>query len=113
MSIFAITAAAQIAISSAILLVLVAIVLAAALGSLGLAFGLAGRELAGALKAGWIVAGAFELGQKIEVGGIRGEIIGFEPVATLVRNDRGATVRIPNHTLVAEPVTIDAPAESP
>ena len=107
LSIFAITAAAQIAISSVVLLVLVAIVLAAALGSLALAFGLGGRELAGALNAGRIVSGAFELGQRIEVSGIRGEIVGFEPVATLLRTEGGSTVRVPNHTLVAEPVTVE------
>lgn len=111
-SVFAITAAAQIAVSSAILLVLVAIVLAAAVGSLALAFGLGGREVAGALSAGRIVTGAYELGQRIEVSGISGEIIGFEPVATLVRTERGATVRIPNHTMVSEPVTIEPPASA-
>ena len=109
-AVFAITAASQIAISSAILLVLVAIVLAAAVGSLAFAFGLGGREIAGALNAGRIVTGAYELGQRIEVSGISGEIIGFEPVATLVRTERGATIRIPNQTMVSEPVTIEPPA---
>lgn len=106
-AVFAITAAAQIAVSSAILLVLVAIVLAGAVGCLTLAFGLGGREVASALSAGRIVSGSYELGQRIEVDGMRGEITGFEPVATLIRTDLGKTIRVPNRLLVAEPVTID------
>lgn len=106
LAVFAITAAAQIAVSSMILLVLVAVVLAAAVGSLGLAFGLGGREIAGGLNAGRIVSSSFELGQRIEVGRFRGEIVGFDPVATLIRTERG-TVRVPNQTLVSEPVLIE------
>lgn len=106
LSIFAITAAAQIAISSAILLILVAIVLAAALGSVGLAFGLGGRKIAGALNAGRIISGAFEVGQRIEVAGIRGEVVEFDPVATLVRTGPGRVVRVPNELLISELVTI-------
>lgn len=108
LAVFAITAAAQIAISTAILLVLVAIVLAAVLGSVALAFGLGGREVAAGVSAGRLVSGAFEVGQRIEVQGIRGEIVGFEPVATLVRTSSGGTVRIPNRLLVVEPVTVEA-----
>ena len=104
-SIFGITAAAQIAVSSAILLVLVAIVLAAAVGSLGLAFGLGGRELAAALNAGRVVSGSLEIGQRIEVGGHAGEILGFEPAMTLLSTDRGV-LRIPNHLLVDQPVLV-------
>lgn len=113
LAVFVITAAAQIAVSSAILLVLVAIVLAAALGSVGLAFGLGGRAVAEGLNAGRVVHGAFELGQTIEVAGIRGEVIAFEPVATVVRKGAGSTVRIPNHLLVAEPVTIEERGPGP
>jgi len=104
-AVFGITAAAQIAVSSAILLVLVAIVLAAALGSMGLAFGLGGREVAAGLNAGRIVSSSYSLGQTVEVQGVRGEIVGFEPVATLIKTSRG-TVRLPNHVLVAEPVLV-------
>ena len=106
-SVFAIMAATQIAISSAILLLLVAIILAAALGSIGLAFGLGGREVAAALNAGRIISGSFELGQRIEVAGIRGEIVAFDPVATLIRTQDGSTVRVPNRLLVTEPVVIE------
>lgn len=105
LAVFAITAASQIAVSSAILLLLVAIVLAAALGSLALAFGLGGRDVARALNAGRIVSGSFEIGQRIEVGTLRGEIVGFEPAATLLRTDHG-TMRVPNHLLVSEPVMV-------
>lgn len=104
-AIFAITAAAQIAVSSAILLVIVAIVLAAALGSLGLAFGLGGKDIARALNAGRLVAQSFEIGQTIRVGELRGEIVGLEPAATLLRTDTG-TVRVPNSLLIESPVTI-------
>ena len=104
-AIFAITAAAQIAISSAILLLLVAIVLGATLGSVALAFGLGGKEVARALGSGRIVAGSFELGQRIEVGEIRGEIIAFEPSAIILRVS-GGTLRVPNHLLVTEPVLV-------
>lgn len=105
LAVFAITAASQIAVSSAILLLLVAIVLAAALGSLALAFGLGGRDVARALNAGRIVSGSLEVGQRIEVGLLRGEIVGFEPAMTLLRTERG-TLRVPNHLLVSEPVLV-------
>ena len=112
-AVFAITAASQIAVSSAILLLLVAVVLAAALGSLGLAFGMGGRDVARALSAGRIVAGTFEVGQRIEVGELRGEVSGFEPAAVLLKTSAG-TLRVPNHLLVTEPVlVIDGEAGDP
>lgn len=112
LAVFAITAASQIAVSSAILLLLVAIVLAAALGALSLAFGLGGRDVARALNAGRIVSGSLEVGQRIEVGKMRGEIVGFEPAATLLDTDRG-TMRVPNHLLVSEPVLVLAESPEP
>lgn len=105
LAVFVITAAAQIAVSSAILLVLVAVVLAAAVGSLGLAFGLGGRDIAGSLNAGRVISGSLRIGQTIEVGDLRGEIVGFEPVTTVLRSSRG-TVRVPNRMLISEPVLV-------
>lgn len=111
-SVFAITAAAQIAVSSAILLVLVAIVLAGAVGTFALAFGLGGRDIARSLNAGRIISGSFELGQLIEAGEMKGEIIAFEPSVTVLRTDRGS-LRVPNHLLVNEPVLVASEPDPP
>lgn len=105
MAVFIITAAAQIAVSSAILLLLVAVVLGAVLGSLALAFGLGGRDVARALSAGRIIAGSLEIGQRIEVEELSGEIVGFDPAVTLLKTSEGV-IRVPNHLLISKPVLV-------
>ncbi len=104
-AVFAITALAQVAISSVILLLLVAILLAGVCATLALAFGLGGREMARSLNAGRFVSASFELGQEVSVGELRGKIVALEPAATILEVDHGR-VRVPNQLMVETPVTI-------
>jgi small-conductance mechanosensitive channel len=112
-AVFAITAAAQIAVSTAILLVLVVVVLGGAVAMVALAFGLGGREVARALSAGRYVRGAYEPGQQIKVGEVSGEIASIESVATVLRADNGDSVRVPNHMLIDSVVTVSAASDAP
>ncbi len=99
-AIFAITAAAQIAVSTAILLILVAIFLAGAMSILALAFGLGGQGVARELSAGRHARNAFAAGEEITVSGVRGRVVEVETMATLLETSEGETVRVPNRFLV-------------
>jgi small-conductance mechanosensitive channel len=106
-AIFAVTAAAQIAISTAILMALLGILLAGVVATVALAFGHGGRALAAQMSAGRYVGGAFELGQRISVGKVEGEVIGLEPVVTVLRAPDGSTLRVPNSMLLESVVTVE------
>lgn len=109
-AIFAITAAAQIAVSTAILLALVGILLAGVTATFALAFGLGGRGLASQLSAGRYLRGALAADQEISVDGVRGRIVTVETAATVLTTAAGDTVRVPNNTLLGSIVTVHAPA---
>lgn len=112
-AIFAITAAAQIAVSTAILLVLVAIVLAGAVSILAIAFGLGGQGVARELSAGRHARNVYAIGEEITVDGTRGRVIAVETMSTLLETSEGETVRVPNRFLVETVVRIHgAPAEA-
>ena len=108
LAIFVITAAAQLTISTGLLMVLVAILLAAATAPFAIAFGLGGRDVARSLSAGRYVRGAFEEGQTIRVDGMRGSIESIEPAATVLRTEN-ERIRVPNHVLMSETVVIEEP----
>jgi small-conductance mechanosensitive channel len=112
LAIFALMAAAQIGVSADILFTVIAILLAAAAGTFALAFGLGGREVARALNAGRFVRGAFQVGQLISVGQIRGTIVAIEPEATVIGTADGL-VRVPNNLLLESMVTIHGTAGPP
>jgi hypothetical protein len=95
-AIFAITAAAQIAVSTAILLVLVAIVLAGAMSMLAIAFGLGGQGIARELSAGRHARSVYAVGEEISVEGVRGKV----------------KVRIPNRLLLETVVRIHGSSET-
>jgi small-conductance mechanosensitive channel len=105
LAIFAIMAAAQVGVSADVLILVVAIVLSAVAGTFALAFGLGGREVARALNAGRFVRGAFEVGQTIEVGDLRGRIVAIDADATVLGTDDGR-VRVPNHMLLESVVRV-------
>lgn len=105
-SIFAIIAAAQIAVSTAVLLLLIAILLAGAVGMLALAFGLGGQGVARELSAGRHVRGAFAGGQEITVAEVRGRVVEVETMATILETAQGERVRVPNRLLVEEVVYV-------
>jgi small-conductance mechanosensitive channel len=100
------TALTLLGIPTEILLGLVALVVAAGVLSLALAFGLGSRELAREISAGRSIAGAYRLGQRITVAEVTGEITALEQAATVIRASDGNSVRIPNHLLVESVVRI-------
>src|SRR4051795_12534848 len=67
LAIFIITAASQLTISTGLLMLLVAILLAAVTAPFAIAFGLGGRDVARSLSAGRYVRAAFTEGQMIRV----------------------------------------------
>jgi small-conductance mechanosensitive channel len=52
------------------------------------------------------VRGAYDVGETIEVGDLRGQIVAIEPDATVLGTDGGRRVRVPNHLLLESVVTI-------
>jgi small-conductance mechanosensitive channel len=114
-AIFAITAAAQIAVSTAILLLLVAIVLAGAMSMIAIAFGLGGQGVARELSAGRHARSVFSVGEEISVLEHRGRIVAVETMATVLETTAGQKVRVPNRFLVESVVLVhdDDPAAEP
>jgi small-conductance mechanosensitive channel len=108
LAIFGIIAAAQIAISTLVLLILIGILLGGAAGTLALAFGLGGRDAARALSAGRYLRHDYSVGQEIEFGDVRGRIAAIESTSTLLDAGPGRTIRVPNHLLMETVVTIHA-----
>ena len=106
LALFAIMAAAQVGVSAGVLVLVIAIVLGAVAATFALAFGLGGREVARALNAGRFVRNAFHVGQTIEVGDLRGQIVSIDPDATVLRAD-GGTIRVPNHLLLESVVRVE------
>lgn len=104
--VFAILALAQIGVPTAILTVLAAIVVAGAMLTVALAFGLGSRELARELSAGRYVTAGFELGQRITVDGRRGELTRLEAASVLLTTDDGRAFRIPNSQLMGAAVEL-------
>jgi small-conductance mechanosensitive channel len=99
-SIFAITAAAQIAVSTAILLLIVAIVLAGTVSMVAIAFGLGGQGVARELSAGRHARNVYAVGEEITVNGVRGRVVEVETMATLLETSEAETVRVPNRFLI-------------
>jgi len=105
-AVFAITAAAQVTVPIGFLVVILAILLGATVGAVGLAFGLGGREIASSLSAARYVRAALSEGQTIQVGDRRGTVQRIEAAATVLRDDTNI-IRIPNRRLVEEVVVIE------
>ena len=110
-AIFAITAAAQIAGSPAILLLLVAIVLAGAVAMLAIAFGLGGQGVARELSAGRHARNVFSVGEEISVADVFCTVVAVETMATVLSTGDGEAVRIPNRMLVESVVRVHAAAD--
>src|SRR6185437_2375108 len=108
LGVFGILAAAEIGISTAVLLVVIAVLLAAVSGTFTLAFGLGSREVARALSAGRYLRHDYRVGQEIGFGDIRGRITRIHSTSTLLDAGGGRSVRVPNHLLIESVVTIYA-----
>jgi small-conductance mechanosensitive channel len=108
LAIFGIVAAAQVAVSTLVLLLLVGILLAGVTGAFALAFGLGGRDVARALSAGRYLRHDYREGQEIGFGSVRGRITAIEPSSTILDPGDGTKLRVPNHLLMETIVTIYA-----
>jgi small-conductance mechanosensitive channel len=105
-SVFAITAAAQVAVSTALLMVLVGIVLAAVAATVAIAFGLGGQHVAREFSAGRYLRGSYAEGQEVSFDQLRGRIVALESTATVLETAAGDRVRVPNHALFSAYVTL-------
>jgi small-conductance mechanosensitive channel len=108
LSIFAITAATQIAVSTAFLALMLAILVGASALTVALAFGLGGRDMARAVSAGRYVRGAHQVGERISVGEVTGVIQAIEPAATVLATGDGDEIRVPNQLLLESVVRVHA-----
>ncbi len=106
-AVFAITAAAQIAVSTALLLVLIGILLAGAVGMIALAFGLGGRDVARELSAGRTLRAIYERGQRVSFEGVNGEVSEVSNAITVIDTE-GGIVHVPNSLLLGSVVTVPA-----
>jgi small-conductance mechanosensitive channel len=103
---FIIIAAAEIGISTALLIVLIGVLLAAVSGTFTLAFGLGSREVARALSAGRYLRHDYRVGQEIGFGDVRGRISRIHSTGTMLDTPEGRSIRVPNHVLIDSIVTI-------
>jgi small-conductance mechanosensitive channel len=108
LAVFAVTALAELGIPTSVLLLLVAVVLGAISLTLALAFGLGGREMAREVSARRYVESAYEVGQEITVGGVRGRIAAIEPTSTVLDGPAGDRLRVPHSQLVSSIVVVHA-----
>jgi small-conductance mechanosensitive channel len=113
LAIFIIIAAAELGISTLVLVVLIGVVLAAVTLTFTLAFGLGSRDVARALSAGRYVRNDYEVGEEIEFGGLRGRINKIHSTSITLDAGDGRSIRVPNHLLLDEIVTIHSRPESP
>jgi small-conductance mechanosensitive channel len=108
LSVFGIIAAAQIAVSTLVLLILIAILLGGVAGTFMLAFGLGGREVARALSAARYLRHDYAVGDEISLGDVRGQITSIESTSTVLDVGDGRSVRVPNHLFAQSIVTVYA-----
>lgn len=112
-AVFAITAAAQVAVSIALLMVLLGILLSAVAATLALAFGLGGQHVAREFSAGRYVRGLYSEGDEISLNSLRSTVVRVEAATTVVRTASGDAMRIPNHALLSAYVTLhDEPEDA-
>jgi small-conductance mechanosensitive channel len=105
-AIFGIIAAAEIGISTDVLLVVIAVLLAAGAGTFTLAFGLGSRDVARALSAGRYLRHDYRVGEEIGFGDVRGRISRIHSTSTTLDAGEGRSIRVPNHLLLSEIVTV-------
>jgi small-conductance mechanosensitive channel len=106
LAVFGIIAAAEIGISTDVLLILIAVILAAVAGTFTLAFGLGSRDVARALSAGRYVRHDYRVGQEIAFGDVRGRITRIHSTSTMLDGGEGRSILVPNHLLIDSVVTV-------
>jgi len=106
LAVFGIIAAAEIGISTDVLLILIAVILAAVAGTFTLAFGLGSRDVARALSAGRYVRHDYRVGQEIAFADVRGRITRIHSTSTTLDAGEGRSILVPNHLLIDSIVTV-------
>ncbi len=106
LAVFGIIAAAEIGISTEVLLILIAVILAAVSGTFTLAFGLGSRDVARALSAGRYVRHDYRVGQEIAFADVRGRITRIHSTSTTLDAGEGRSILVPNHLLIDSIVTV-------
>jgi small-conductance mechanosensitive channel len=111
-TVFVIMAASALGVPSDLLVAFTVILLGGLALTLALAFGNGSRDVAREVTTGRYVAQSFEVGQAVTVGDVRGEIRSFEATSTVLQDELGRTIRVPNHVLLESVVTVERPGES-
>lgn len=106
LAVFIIIAAAELGISTTLLIVLIGVLLAAVSGTFTLAFGFGSREVARALSAGRYLRHDYRVGQEIAFGNVRGRITRIHSTSTMLDTGNGSSIRVPNQLLMDSIVTI-------
>lgn len=102
MAVAAVVALDQIGIDAQLLVVLMTVVLGAAFGSAGLAFGLGARSTVGNIIASHYFARTYRVGQTIRIGAVEGEILQTTPTAVVLGTPDGRLL-IPARRFSEEP----------
>ena len=103
---FGLTAAAQVGVTIAPVMLIVTVALVSITGMLALAFGLGSQQIARSLTAARYARADFSVGQTIRVGAIRGRIVRIDSTATVLQNE-DEEVRVPNHLLIEGVVIVE------
>ena len=106
LTLFVLTALALVGVPTGVVLALLALVIAAGVFAIALAFGLGGREVAREISAGRSIGSVFRVGERITVEEVTGVITSLDNVSTVIRADDGTSVRVPNHLLVESIVRV-------
>lgn len=105
-AVFGVTALAELGVPTNVLLLIVAIVLSAVALTFALAFGIGGQTMAREVSARRYVEGAYEVGQDVSLGGVRGRITEIDATCTVLETAGGERLRVPNSQLIASIVTV-------
>ena len=111
-AVFGILALGQLGVPTAVLIMAAGVLLGGVALTAALAFGLGSRGVVGHVSAGRYLSGAFEVGQVIAVGDVRGRVVELGRAATVLETDAGRRVRIPNGLLL-DSVVETSPGDEP
>ncbi len=95
----------QLEIKAELLNYVVAIVLVSVGAAMALAFGLGSRDLVGQILAGIYVRELYEVGQRIQVGELEGQIEEIGTVKTFLLTEQGDLLSVPNRLLLENRVS--------
>ncbi|MDJ0942533.1 MAG: hypothetical protein QNJ30_03675 [Kiloniellales bacterium] len=101
----------QIGIDVTLLITLIAILVAAVVGSLALAFALGSRSFVGNLIGSHYLQQQYQPGQRARMGGVEGEILELTPVSVILATTKGRVV-IPAKVFSEETTTLVTEAPS-